>query len=391
MQRLRIHALVVTALLALSSTCLSQSSTAGKAIVGYVFPKQTLLAPDQIDAHSLTRINYAFIKITDGRIAPASAVDAQNLAFLIGLKMQNPALTVLVSVGGWLGSDGFSDMALTPQSRKIFVDSAMDFLERNKLDGLDIDWEYPGAPGAGHTFRSEEKQNFTLLLKDLRERFTQAEKTKGRHLYLTIAAGASNDYLSHTEMAEVQRYVDSVNLMSYDYVMIPSNAATGHNAPLFTNPSAPIQGSADASVRAFEQAGVPASKLILGVPFYGRAWQGVAAVNHGLFQPANPATLSFLPYSVIAQNMLGHGFTRYWDSAASAPYLYSSVKNVFVSYDDPESLSLKSKYVTEHGLGGVMFWEYSNDPSGELLHTIFHALSEPNRDVKTSQPPKPQP
>lgn len=383
---------IAIALLALTSTCFSQNEPSkGPIIVGYVFPRDTLLAPSQIDVHSLTRINYAFANISDGRIAPAKAVDARNLALLAGLKKQNPTLTVLVSVGGWLGSGGFSDIALSPQSRKVFTDSAMDFIERNNLDGLDIDWEYPGAPGAGHTFRSEDKQNFTLLLKDLRERFTQAEKTRGRRLYLTIAAGASNEYLAHAEMASVQPYLDSVNLMSYDYVMIPSNVATGHNAPLFTNPIAPVRESADASVREFEQAGVPASKLVLGVPFYGRVWQHVADVNHGLFQRGHLSTSSFLPYSAIAQNMLGHGFVRYWDSAASAPYLYSAEKNVFVSYDDPESLALKCDYVKTHGLGGVMFWEYSNDPSDTLLRTIFESLHAPAHGDATPPTPKTHP
>jgi chitinase len=74
--------------------------------------------------------------------------------------------------------------------------------------------------------------------------------------------------------------------------------------------------------------------------------------------------------------MLGHGFTRYWDAAASAPYLYSAEQKIFVTYDDPESLAAKCTYVMTHGLGGVMFWQYSDDPSGALLQTIARTLHQ---------------
>jgi chitinase len=346
-------------------------------VTGYVFPRDSLLTPGQIDANALTRINYAFAAIQNGRLAAISAPDAQNLALLTGLRKLNPSLTVLISVGGWLGSSDFSDVALTAQSRAAFVASVMDFLKRYDLDGLDVDWEYPGLPGAGHAFRAEDKRNFTLLLKDLRKAFDHEEETTGRRLVLTIAAGASVEYLAHTEMKKVQQYVDAVNLMSYDYAEPTADSTTAHNAPLFTNPAAPIQESADASLRAFAQAGVPAGKILMGVPFYGRVWGQVSDRNHGLFQPGKAVPGESPPFSDIQQNMLDHGFARYWDEAAAAPYLYSAEKQEFVSYDDAESLAAKCAYIRTHNLGGVMFWEYSDDPSGVLLQAIDRALRQP--------------
>lgn len=343
-------------------------------IVGYVFPRGAVLKPGQINAHNLDRINYAFASTKDGRLVAGSPADAQNLATLIALKKEKPPLQVLISVGGWLGSKDFSDIALTAQSRKIFVDSAMDFLEHNRLDGLDVDWEYPGQAGAGHAYRAEDKWNFTLLLEDLRKRFTQEEKASGRRLYLTIAAEASEDYLAHTEMAKVQSIVDQVNLMAYDFNEAPSHGLTSHQAPLYTDPRSPISDSIDSSVRAYERAGVPSTKLILGVPFYGRSWEQVSSVDHGLFQPGKPSTRDFIPFAEINGSLLGHGFTRYWDAAASAPYLYSEGQKVFVSYDDSESIARKCSYVLSHRLGGVMFWEYFDDPSGTLTETIDRAL-----------------
>ncbi len=360
-----------------STLCVAQSTAIeGPAVVGYVFSAGTSLNPIQIDARSLTRINYAFASTQDGRMVIASAVDAQNLALLAALRKENPSLAILASVGGWLDSGEFSDIALTARSRKVFADSAIDFLRLYDLDGLDLDWEYPGLPGAGHAYREEDKQNFTLLLKEIRERFTEEEKTSRRKLYLTIAAGASDEYLAHIEMAQVQLYVDAVNLMAYDYNEGDSHGLTDHNAPLFTDPKAPIEESADTSVRDFQRAGVPGRKLILGVPFYGRVWEQVGSDNHGLFEPGKPATRNFVPYGIITGSMIGHGFTRFWDAAASAPYLYSAEQKIFVTYDDPESLAAKCSYVMTHGLGGVMFWQYSDDPSGALLQTITRSLHQ---------------
>ncbi len=183
-------------------------------VVAYVFARNGVLPPGEIDAGKLTRVNYAFANIQASRIVPGYPSDGDNFAVLLALKRKNPALTVLVSVGGWLWSDKFSDMALTRGSRKLFVENAVEFVDRYQLDGLDIDWEYPGMAGAGHTYRPEDKQNYTLLLKELRKRFNHGERRLHRQLFLTIATGASSQFLAHTEMEKVQRYVDSVNLMA---------------------------------------------------------------------------------------------------------------------------------------------------------------------------------
>jgi chitinase len=347
-----------------------------RAVVAYVFPQNTALQPGDIDAGRLTRINYAFANIVDGRIVTGFAKDAENFAFLESLKKDNASLTVLVSVGGWLWSTNFSDMALTAQSRAVFTQSVMEFLARYDLDGLDIDWEYPGLPGVGHPFRKEDKQNFTLLLKELHARFAQETAKTHKRLYLTIAAGAADEFLEHAEMGKVEEYVDTVNLMTYDYYEAGSDPISGNHAPLFVNPADPKKSAAASSVAAFEKAGVPTRKILLGMPFYGRVWGQVADVNHGLFQPGKPVPNANAHYSAIVANLLNQGYVRYWDDKASVPYLYNAEKQIFVSYEDPESIAAKCKYVVAHDLGGVMFWEYSNDPSGTLLRAINDSLAQ---------------
>jgi chitinase len=346
-------------------------------IVGYIYSRESPLPPEAIDAAKLDRINYAFARIKDGRITTGCAADPQNFVRLNALKQKHPSLAVLVSVGGWLGSRGFSDAALTAESRKAFIQSAVEFLRKYNLDGLDLDWEYPGSKGAGNRHRAEDKQNFTLLLKELRAGFDAETMKSHKRLYLTIAAGATDEFLANTQMAEVAKIVDTVNLMTYDYTEPGSDPLTGHNAPLFANPADQRGVSSDASVRAFEQAGVPAEKILLGVPFYGHIWGGVAEADHGLFKPGKAVVQGYAPYGRIEENFLRKGFVRYWDSGSQVPYLYNATTHVFVSYDDPESIAAKGRYTVSNHLGGVMFWEYMDDPGGKLLGVIRHSLDEP--------------
>jgi chitinase len=193
----------------------SPSTVANKVeIIAYVFPRDRVLRPDEVAAKKLTRINYAFANVEDGKVVEGSAHDKENFAILNGLKQQNANLKILVSVGGWTWSKNFSDAALTRKSRKVFIDSAVDFVTKYDLDGLDIDWEYPGLNGDDNKFRPEDKENYTLLLKELRLRFNREGIRLHRHLYTSIATGSSENFLEHTEMAKVQLYVDSINLMT---------------------------------------------------------------------------------------------------------------------------------------------------------------------------------
>ncbi len=343
--------------------------------MAYVFVKDAILGPNDVAAGSLTRVNYAFANIEHGKIVEGFAHDRENFQVLHDLKKVNPELQIVVSVGGWTWSGAFSDMVLTAASRKTFIDSAVQFVRDHQLDGLDVDWEYPGSIGNGNVFRPEDKQNYTLFLKELRSRFDIEGKRLGRHLVTSIAVGASAEFISNTEMSKVQSYLDSVNLMSYDYYESSTDAITGHHAPLYTNPIDPKHVSADASVKLFEQAGVPAHKLILGVPFYGRAWAEVGDTNHGLYQPGKKATV-WATYHDIAGTFLSTGYVRYWDSVASAPYLYNPATHMFVSYEDPESIAAKCQYVLKHDLGGMMFWDYTSDSADHaLLNSINRGLA----------------
>lgn len=362
-----------------SALCAAQpihhaTSARPRQVIAYVFPRGRALQPADISARKLTRINYAFSNIDGGKIIEGSPQDPANYAALHALKTSNPDLEVLSSVGGWSWSKHFSDVALTSTSRRIFIDSALSFIRRYNLDGLDVDWEYPGQLGDNNTFRPQDRDNYTALLRELRQSFDHEEQQTHHHLLLTIAVNSEQTFLDHTDMRQVARYVDTVNLMAYD--LYGSEKNTGHQAPLFTNPHDPKHVSADDGVRRYVAVGVPAEKLVLGVPFYGKGWRNVGPTAHGLFQPGVPAPDLELNYRDIANTLLqpGSGYTRYWDSTAQNPYLYNGATRTWVDYEDPQSLRRKASYVVEHHLAGIMFWQYFGDRDDALTDAIDQGL-----------------
>ena len=352
----------------------ASAPTGRPAVIAYVFPRERVLEPTEIRADKLTHVNFAFANVRDGRVVEGGPRDAENLKVLTGLRRDQPHLRILVSVGGWTWSKGFSDAALTAKSRRVFVASAIDFVRRHDLDGFDVDWEYPGLPGDGNPHRPEDKENFTALMAELRAALDREGAPRGRHLLLTFAAGASREFLAHTEMAKVQAVVDFVNLMTYDFRVAGPGEPAGHHANLYPHPADPRKHSADDAVRDFLAAGVPASKLVLGVPFYGRAWEGVGS-REGLYRDGRPPSQRIdTSHAALAALAGREAWTREWDAAAQAPFLWNEARQIFVTYEDEESLRLKSRYVLDRGLGGVMFWEYHADRTGALLDTLDAAL-----------------
>src|SRR6478735_1012903 len=174
------------------------------------------LSKYSVKAEWLTHINYSFANIKDGIMVSDMETDSANLAYLVGLRKKFPHLKVIISVGGWGWSDHFSDVALTEDSRLKFAKSAAAFVKKYNLDGVDVDWEYPGLPGEGITHRPVDKENFTLLLSAIRKEIDVVGKEFHRPMVLSIASGGFDEYLDHVDLAMAQHYLDFVNVMSYD-------------------------------------------------------------------------------------------------------------------------------------------------------------------------------
>jgi chitinase len=356
-----------------------------------------------IPAAKLTHLNYAFAKIdANGECALFDSFAAIDKAYpgdkwdppqlrgsfnqLLQLKKKHPHLKTLISVGGWTLSGPFSDVALT-EARSRFAKSCVAFMLKYGFDGVDIDWEYPvGGGQEGNKTRPADRPNYTLLLAELRRQLDEQGKKDAKRYLLTIAAPAGPKTYANVELEKIHAHLDWINLMTYDFHGGWS-PLTNFNAPLYPSSKDPTADetvrksfNVDSAVKAYLSVGVPAEKLVVGVPFYGRGWGGVKNVNDGLYQPRAQALpkgmweAGVFDWKDLSANHVGKS-RRFWHDEAKVPWLYDEKSGVMISYDDPESLRLKAEYVKKNNLGGVMFWELSaDDAQSTLLGTLHEAL-----------------
>lgn len=320
------------------------------------------------DLAKLTHLNVAFGHVRDDEIR----IDhLKHLHLLPEIKRKFPDLAILLSVGGW-GAGGFSEAASSEEGRNRMAQSAVRALTDYPFDGIDLDWEYPCYGEAGIHAGPDDKTNFTQLLKTIREALDRQGERDGRRYLLTIAAGADQYYVDGTEMDQAQRYLDFVQLMTYD-MRGGFQVLTGHHTNLYTPSGDLFRISVDASVNLFMKAGVPKEKIVIGAAFYSRMWKQVPDRNRGLHQMAGSAGGYGPDFSALAADYIDkNGYTRYWDEEAKAPYLFNG--DTFISYDDEESIRHKCEYVKSRGLAGIMFWEYGCDATHRLLDAIYRGL-----------------
>jgi chitinase len=366
-------------------TILSSGSADKLSVINYAFAgpfdNRCILADPQAD----TRRIYGRADSVDG-VGNGGDVLRGHYGQLVRLKAMYPGLRVLISIGGWSLSADFSDAAL-PENRAAFVASCLDLFIRGNLpgfdpgagaglfDGVDIDWEYPAAEGRrGNVYRPEDTRNFTELLAEFRGQLDQIDPD----LLLTIAAPAGEAQYSLLELERIHPYLDWINVMTYDYHGTwEPQGPTNFHAPLYGAAGGP-EGSgglnADATMSAYLAAGVPANKLHLGIPFYGRGWTGVSQVNNGLYQPAALPAAGLYELGVNDYGLLRKlDSPAFQDSETAGQWIFDGTS--FWSFDDPTTIGLKTEYVRRMGLGGVMFWELAGDTrDGELLASIHQGL-----------------
>lgn len=291
------------------------------------------------DPNLVTHINYAFGRVSDS----FNSIVIQNenrLMKISDLKKEHPKLKVLLSIGGW-GSGRFSEMAADTTLRRSFVNDCKRVIDQFNLDGIDLDWEYPTSSEADISSSPNDTENFTSLMKEIRE-------VIGEDKLLTLASVYSAQYY---DFKSIDKYIDFVNIMSYDMGRPPF-----HNAPLSRSEHTKRL-SVEESVDAHVAAGVPLNKLTLGLPFYGH---GIKGIN------------DFVDYKDIPSLK---GYTEKWDSLAQVPYLVDAEGDFVYSYDDPRSLKLKCEYLLKKGMLGAMYWEYScDDAEGTLRKVVYNTV-----------------
>lgn len=326
---------------------------------------------ENVNPNKLSHINYAFVDVLDNRaFLRNEKTDTVNFRLLNQLKNTNKDLKIMISLGGWTWSKNFSDAVLTDTANRNFSQSSVDIVAKYDLDGVDIDWEYPGMIGDSNVFRPEDKQNYTILFKNLREQLDSLGKVTGKKYFVTTAVGGNVDYISTTEMDKVAQYCDFINIMAYDFAGGNDTISNHHTGLYPSSPEKPKFASTDEAVKMFLNAGVPANKLVVGMGFYGKGWEMESTDNNGLFRKTVKGTrgggFGFIKDSLENKN----GFVKYWDDVAKSPYIFNAEKKIFISYDDERSIKEKCDYIKKNGLRGAMFWEYEDDPKENLLTVI---------------------
>ncbi|KXN74016.1 glycoside hydrolase family 18 protein, partial [Conidiobolus coronatus NRRL 28638] len=320
----------------------------------------------------LTHINYAFGLFTnqDWKIKIDNPENLKELA----LRSKPTDTKILISIGGWTGSKYFSPMVASASYRAIFIKSAVDLVTNYKIDGIDLDWEYPGREGeAGNLVSPKDSANYLIFLKELK-----AALPKGT--LITAAAyvkpfDGPNGPLK--DVSAFAQYFDFINIMSYD-LNGPWSRETGPVGGLDYQPGKGVQLSIKQSVSDWNQAGFPKSKMVIGVPFYGYQL-GVSAdmsKSDSQYAPITNKNFPSIPYNaLIRMNILtpsnqantAKGWIRKFDSITKTPWLFNKNTKTFIAYDDPTSIALKAEFSRCNGYRGVMAWALDNDYNSELL------------------------
>ncbi|CAG0887236.1 unnamed protein product [Cyprideis torosa] len=373
-------------------------------------PKIGRYEPEDIDPELCTHIIFAFGWIKKGKLSSFETND-ESVDGKIGLyekitslKDKNPDLKSMgrrartgINVetdplsfqGGWsFGTQKFKDMSKSRYTRQIFIFSAIPYLRERDFDGLDLDWEYP----KGKT----DKENYVLLLKELKEAFdAEGKEAKRPPLLLTAAVPVGPDNVnSGYDVPAVAGYLDFINLMAYDFHG-KWERQTGHNAPLFA-PSSDSewrkQLSVSAAAEMWVRKGAPKDKLVIGMPTYGRSFTLANAASYHVNVPTTGGgeageytrEAGFLAYYEVCEKLL-KGAKYVWDDEMKVPYMVEG--SLWVGFDDERAIRNKMQWLKDEGYAGAMVWTLDMDDfrgdicGGGVKYPLIGAMREELRGV----------
>ncbi|RJQ72964.1 glycoside hydrolase family 18 protein [Pseudonocardiaceae bacterium YIM PH 21723] len=337
---------------------------------------------------------YTAAESVDGQADAADAKLRGNFNQLKKLKAKYPNLKVVMSIGGWSFSKHFAKAAATDASRKKLVSSCIKmFIDGNIpsrddwgtgkpaggdgtaagiFDGFDLDWEYPGGGGLEvNSVDPNDKANFTALVKEFR---TQLDAKKSGMILSAFTAADPKKIDKGLELDKLHQYFTYFNVQGYDFhggSWEPN--ITGNASNINLDPADPSTDkfSVDIANQIYLKAGVPADKILLGLPFYGRGWTGVttAGDRKGLYQKATGSAKGdfevepgVMAYNNVKKICTGDKVVH--DEALIATYCYTGTD--FWSYDDAWVIGKKLEYAKKLNLGGAYAWNTAEDPEGEL-------------------------
>ncbi len=333
-----------------------------KPVIGYFYSRTASCEITDVTISTLDIINYGFANALSNCTVGIS--DLTSIERMVSLRQKG--IRVLLCIGGY-GAAGanFSLAAKTKEGRKKFANSILDILKEYHFDGVDVDWEYPGYETG--TDLSIDMPNYTLLMQEIRDTLKAYNPE-----YLVTAALPGGKYgYARYELQKVGQILDYVNLMTYD---LQSSTTSTHHTGLYNGSYTP-HGSVEQTVEIYSLRGVPKNKQIIGIAFYGRQFN-VDSTTDGIGCSNSTSSSNSITYSSIYSMYLvpimngSKTIKRYWDDVTKAPYIYDSQTGVWISYDDAESIKYKCQYVKDNGYGGVMFWDYGEDETLQLIKAI---------------------
>jgi len=379
----------------------AQTSPAKPKVVGY-FPQWGMFNTPAYNVRNLitsgtapllTHLIYAFSDIENNRCATyddwadyrqplpanltvngvadveATGVLAGNFHQLQELKARYPSLPIMISIGGGGMNPAIFSAAAAPANRQAFVASCINMYIKGNFapgltkpgifTGIDIDWEYPKT--------TADLNNYLALLQEFRNQLNAL----GTGYVLSSNGGTWWGQWDYMNPDAAQNYIDFFTLSLYGFDG-PWTNQTGFVAPL-TQASLDPNPANNAAyvVNEYVSMGVEKTKILFGMPLYGYRWTGVPNVQHGLFVSGQPDQTEY-PYRQISAMS---GWNKYRDATTQEVWLYNASSQTFWTYDDAISLTYKAKYVSSQGLGGVMFWELSEDSTtGSMVKAVVKAF-----------------
>jgi chitinase len=351
--------------------------------------------PTHVPAQHLTHLIYGAAQITDGdcefsdpwgdteRLHPGDSWEEMSnkkagaMKQLGLLRAEHPHLRALIAVGAWRISGEFSDLAADPELRRQFVKSCVDkFILGHGFDGFDIAWFYPVEGGhPDNVSRPSDRENHALLVREFRTQLDALSVTTGQVYELSASTTGRRELIDNLDLLSLADDVDWFNVMAYDFAL----ETPWHFSPLHPHPEAPGDPGQNVErvMNEYLERGVPAERLVLEVPTYGRAWgcvedgfsvefcetEGESRLDPGIFK-----------YKYLAENYIGQAYERVWDDVSKAAYLYNATDQIVISYEDPESVAAKIRYARDKGFGGFVFGDMSGD-NGDLIAAAVEAQS----------------
>ena len=319
----------------------------GRAVIAYV----TYYGSGLPDPKIVTHINYAFAElyVKDGKYNGFKLQGSESrFKSVLALKLKNPKLKILLSfTNGVANSDnkpgeGFSVLCASDEMRKAFAQDCLDFCKEKGIDGIDIDWEYPGLGWSSQACDpANDSKNHVLLMKQLRE-------TLGKDYLLTYAGYVTNKQAitggyKFMDIAALDPIVDYVNIMTYDF----DAGKYPHNGMQASHAYWDIY----RTYNAYKAAGATASKLVLGIPFYGR-----------ISFSSSPGAWTYKKIKTLS----GDYTIDNWDNTARVPYVtYKGEKYCY--YDNPRSIGYKANWALDRGFYGLFYWENDQDDNEYTL------------------------